>query len=139
MLLPTILSTTFASLTSGFLVSKLGYCNPLFIFSSIVTAIGAGLLTTLTATTGHAKWIGYQVLFGFSLGCGIQQPMNVMQTVLDRSDIATGAAIVMFARFAVFLPVAQNVFISRLISTLTNLPDINPVAVENGGRPRSDC
>lgn len=136
MLLPTILSSTFASLISGFLVSKLGYCNPLFIFSSIVTVIGAGLLTTFTPTTSPAKWIGYQVLFGFGLGCGIQQPMNVVQTVLDRSDIATGAAIVMFARFlgsAVFLPVAQNVVISRLISTLTNLPDINPVAVENGG------
>ena len=136
MLLPMILSTTFASISSGFLVSKLGYYTQFFLFSSVTTSIGAGLLTTLSPTTGQAKWIGYQVLFGVGFGCGMQQPMNVVQTVLDRSDIATGAAIIMFLRYlgsAIFLPIAENVFLHRLVSTLTNLPDISPYAVQNGG------
>ena len=136
MLLPMILSTTFASISSGFLVSKLGYYTQFLILSSVMTTIGAGLLTTFTSTTGQAKWIGYQVIFGFGVGSGIQQPMNVVQTVLDRSDIATGSAIIMFLRFlgsAIFLPVAENVFLSRLISALTNLEDISPHAVLNGG------
>jgi hypothetical protein len=98
--------------------------------------IGAGLTTTFTPATGHAKWIGYQVLFGVGLGFGAQQPLNVVQTVLDRSDIATGSALVLFVRFlgsAVFLPVAQNIFLNSLVSKLTNLPGISPSAVTGGG------
>jgi hypothetical protein len=62
--------------------------------------------------------------------------MNVVQTVFDRSDIATRSAVMMFIRFlgsAVFLPVAENFFLDRLISKLTNLPDINSQAVLDGG------
>ncbi|KFZ04713.1 hypothetical protein V501_09050 [Pseudogymnoascus sp. VKM F-4519 (FW-2642)] len=136
MLLPMILSTIVGSLFSGFLVAKLGYYTPFFILSSIITTIGAGLFTTFTPSTGHAKWIGYQVLYGIGLGFGVQQPMNVVQTVLDRSDIATGTAVVTFMRFlgpAIFLPVAQNIFLSRLISKLANIPGISAKTVLDGG------
>ncbi|OBT58409.1 hypothetical protein VE04_00770 [Pseudogymnoascus sp. 24MN13] len=136
MLLPMILSTVMGSLFSGFLVAKLGYYTPFFILSSIITTIGAGLFTTFTPSTGHAKWIGYQVLYGIGLGFGVQQPMNVVQTVLDRSDIATGTAVVTFMRFlgpAIFLPVAQNIFLSRLISKLANIPGISAKTVLDGG------
>ena len=136
MLLPMILSAVVASLSSGFMVAKLGYYTPFFILSSIITTIGAGLFTTFTPTTGHSKWIGYQVLYGIGLGLGMQQPLNVVQTVLGRSDIATGSALVMFVRFlgpAIFLPVAQNIFINQLISKLTNIPGISPKAVMDAG------
>ncbi|OBT61197.1 hypothetical protein VE03_08683 [Pseudogymnoascus sp. 23342-1-I1] len=136
MLLPMILSTVVASLASGFMVAKLGYYSPFFIISSIITTIGAGLFTTFTPDTGHAKWIGYQVLYGIGLGFGVQQPMNVVQTVLDRSDIAAGTAIVTFVRFlgpAIFLPVAQNIFLSQLISKLANIPGISSKTVLDGG------
>jgi hypothetical protein len=42
----------------------------------------------------------------------------------------------MFLRFlgsAVFLPVAQNIFINSLVSKLTNLPGIDADAITNGG------
>lgn len=136
MLLPTILATVCLSLSSGILVSKLGYYTPFMILSSIIMAIGTGLISTFTPNTGHSQWIGYQILFGFGIGCGIQQPVNVVQTILERSDISTGAAIMMFMRFigpTIFLPVAQNLFLSRLISQMKNLPDISPQAVTNGG------
>ena len=99
-------------------------------------AIGSCLLTTFTPATGHAKWIGYQVFLGIGIGFGAQQPLNVAQTVLDRSDISTGSAVIMFMRYlgsATMLPVAQNVFISRLVSKLTNFPGINTNTVVNGG------
>lgn len=136
MLLPVVLSTVCGSLSSGIIVSKLGYYTPFLIFSSVSMAAGGGLLSTLTPTTGRPQWVGYQILFGIGIGCGIQQPMNVIQTILDRSDIATGAAIVMFVRFlgsAIFLPVAENIFLGRLISKLNNLPGINPQTVTDGG------
>lgn len=136
MLLPIILSTVIGSLSSGFIISKIGYYTPFFILSSTITPIGAGLLATITPSTSHVKWIGYQVLFGIGFGFGAQQPSNVVQTVLERSDIATGSALVMFMRYlgsAVFLPVAQNIFINNLVSKLTNLPSISPSAVTGGG------
>ncbi|KFY19553.1 hypothetical protein V491_04368 [Pseudogymnoascus sp. VKM F-3775] len=136
MLLPMILSTVVASLLSGVMVAKLGYYTPFFILSSIITTIGAALFTTFTPTTGHSKWIGYQVLYGIGLGFGVQQPLNVVQTVLDRADISSGTAIVTFVRFlgpAIFLPVAQNIFLSQLISKLANIPGISPKTVLDGG------
>ncbi|KAL9107302.1 MAG: hypothetical protein Q9227_007754 [Pyrenula ochraceoflavens] len=136
MLLPMMLSTTLMAIISGILVSKIGYYAPFFLLSSILTPIGAGLLSTFTPSTGHAKWIGYQVFFGIGLGSGMQQPITVVQTVLERKDIATGSSLVMFMRFlgpAVFLPVAQNIFLNRLVSKLSNLPGIDPSAVIGGG------
>ncbi|KAI0137072.1 major facilitator superfamily domain-containing protein [Xylariales sp. AK1849] len=136
MLLPLILSTVFGTLSSGFVISKVGYYTPFFLFSSIMMPIGAGLLATFTPSIGQAKWIGYQIIFGLGFGFGAQQPLNVVQTVLERSDIATGSAVIGFARFlgsAIFLPVAQNIFLNSLVSNLTNLPTISPSAVTGGG------
>jgi predicted MFS family arabinose efflux permease len=136
MLLPMILSVVFGTISSGIVISRVGYYTPFFLLSSVIMPIGAGLITTFTPSTGHAKWIGYQILFGIGLGFGAQQPLNVVQTVLERSDIATGSALIMFMRFlgsAVFLPVAQNIFINGLVSKLDNLPGITPGAVTNSG------
>lgn len=136
MLLPTIIPVVIGAMGSGILVSKVGYTNPFFILASVLTAIGGGLLSTLTPNSGHAEWIGYQVIFGLGLGLGSQQPLTIAQTVLDRSDIATGSALIMFMRFlgaAIFLPVAENIFLHGLVSRLTNLPGIDPTAVTDAG------
>lgn len=136
MLLPTIIPVVIAAISSGILVSKIGYTNPFFYLGAILTPIGAGLLSTMTTNSGHAEWIGYQVIFGLGLGFGSQQPLTVAQTVLDRSDIATGSAVIMFTRFlgsAVFLPVGQNIFLNGLVSRLSNLPGIDPHLVANTG------
>lgn len=136
MLLPMILSTVIASLASGVITSKVGYYAPFFIISSTIMPIGAGLLSTLTPSTGSAKWIGYQIIFGVGLGFGAQQGFNVVQTVLERSDISTGSALVMFTRFlgsAIFLPIAQNIFVHDLVSNLSNLAGISPNAVTGAG------
>lgn len=136
MLLPTVLATVVSSVASGILVTKLGYYAPFFILSSLFMPIAAGLFTTLTVESGRAQWIGYQVIFGLGVGFGMQQPLNVVQTVLDRADIATGAALVAFLRFlgsAVCLPIAQNVFLNRLVADLSNLPSVHPEDVIKGG------
>ncbi|RFU80048.1 major facilitator superfamily transporter [Trichoderma arundinaceum] len=136
MLLPTILSTVVGSLSSGVVISRVGYYTPFFIISSILTPIGGGLLSTLTPETGHSKWIGYQIIFGLGLGFGAQQALNVVQTVLDRPDIATGSALIMFTRFlgsAIFLPVAQNIFLSGLVSRVSNIPGLDPSEVAGAG------
>lgn len=137
MLLPTILSVVVSSMGSGILISKIGYYTPFFYISTVMMPIGAGLLSTLKPGTGHSKWIGYQIIFGLGLGFGNQQPLNVVQTILDRPDIATGSALVMFLRFlgsSIFLPVAQNLFISGLSSRVShNIPNVDPNQIANAG------
>ncbi|KAL7940984.1 major facilitator superfamily domain-containing protein [Trichoderma barbatum] len=136
-LLPTILSTVVGSLSSGAAISRFGYYTPFFLASSVLTAIGGGLLSMLEPGTGHSKWIGYQILFGLGLGFGSQQALNVVQMVLDRPDIASGTALMMFTRFlgsSVFLPVAQTVFLTDLISRIpSNLPTIDPTTIATAG------
>ncbi|KAL7916665.1 major facilitator superfamily domain-containing protein [Trichoderma velutinum] len=136
-LLPTILSVVVGSLGSGAAISRFGYYTPFFYASSVLSAIGAGILSMLEPGTGHSKWIGYQVIFGLGLGFGSQQPMNVVQTVLDRPDISSGTAFVMFTRFlgsSIFLPVAQTLFITNLSSELEkNIPNIDPKEIAGAG------
>lgn len=62
------------------------------------------------------------------------QATNDVQTVLDRADISTGTAFVSFLRFlAIFLPVAQNIFLGLLLSKLGTIPGINPKTILDGG------
>lgn len=136
MLLPTILGTVIGSISSGFIISKVGYYAPFFILSAILMPVGAGLLTTLNIDTGAGEWIGYQVLFGLGVGFGNQQPLNVVQTVLDRPDVPVGSAVIVFLRFlgsSLALPIAQSVFLNHLVADLTNLSSVNPEDIVKGG------
>jgi hypothetical protein len=136
MLLPLVLSVVVGTISSGIIISRVGYYTPFFILSSVLMPVGAGLLSTFTPTTNHSKWIGYQILFGVSLGFGSQQPMNVVQTILARRDVSTGTALIFFIRFlgsAIFVPVAENIFLNQLIKNLKNLPGISSDTVAKTG------
>jgi hypothetical protein len=136
MLLPMILSTVVSMIASGIVLSKMRYFAPFFWLSTILTSIGAGLMTTFTPATGHSKWIGYQVIFGLGIGLGAQQPLTLVQTIIAKADVAQGSSFVMFIRFlgaAIFLPVGQTIFINSLVRKLGNLPFIDPKMVVNTG------
>ena len=136
MLLPTFLSTVVGTVSSGIIVSKIGYYTPFFLISSILMPIGTGLMATFKPSTGAGGWIGYQVLLGLGFGFGVQQPLNVVQNVLQGADIATGTALVTFVRFfasAIFLPVAQNIFVQQLVNRLTDLSNVDVEAITGGG------
>lgn len=72
--IPLVLSLVVGSIIAGALTSKTGYYVPQMLVCSVILSIGAGLLTTLKLDTNSAHWIGYQVIFGFGLGFGMQQP-----------------------------------------------------------------
>lgn len=124
--LPMILGVVICSLLAGGLVTAIGYYTPFMIASSILMAVGAGLLTTLKVDSNHTAWIGYQAVFGVGLGLGCQQPMIVMQTALKSADIPSATAIVMFMQTlggAIFVAVAQNVFSNQLVKNVeTQVP-----------------
>lgn len=60
-LLPYFLSTVFFVISSGFVVSKLGYYTPVCIVGTSVLVVACGLLSTWDADTIKGEWVGYQV------------------------------------------------------------------------------
>jgi hypothetical protein len=106
------------------------------ILGTVLVAVGGALLTTFHAETTKAQWIGYQVLFGFGLGMAMQLPSMAAQTVLRNADVAIGASAMFFAQWlgrAIFVSVGQNVFTTKLVPGLANIPGFNPKFVTSLG------
>lgn len=127
--LPMILGTVIASSTSGILTTLIGYYTPFMLVSSVLMSIGAGLLTTFTVGTGHAKWIGYQFLYGFGVGNGMQQGLIAAQTVCALEDVPVGTSIINFSVTlggALFVSVSNNILNNRLLTNLaTSVPSLD--------------
>ncbi|KIW62768.1 hypothetical protein PV04_10902 [Phialophora macrospora] len=134
--LPAVLGITVASMAAGILTRKLGYFTQWMYASCILTSIGAGLIATFTTTTGHPKWIGYQVLWGLGLGLGMQQPSVGAQVSLPRKDVATGASMMFFAQAlggSIFVSVANNIFDNTLSQDLEKIPGLDAKVVTHVG------
>ena len=128
--IPLLLSLVIGNILAGIAVSKIvGYAPPFMIASSIIMSVAAGLFTTFTTETGHAKWIGYQVLFGLGLGMGMQQGATAIQAVVAKADIPTGISFIFFAQQlggAICLCAGQNLLSEELIKGLRRvLPGFN--------------
>lgn len=134
--LPLVLSLVVAAITSGALVTKLGWYNPWMIMCSIVMSIGAGLITTFHADTMSPKWIGYQIVFGFGLGMGMQQAPTAAQAVLAQKDVSTGVSLMLFAQSlggALFICIGEAVFTNTLTTNLSPISGLNPKLIISTG------
>jgi hypothetical protein len=120
--LPFVLALVAAAIVSGGLISRIGYYTPFVIICACLMSIGGGLLTTLKVTSGRSEWVGYQFLTGFGMGLGMQQTGMAAQVVLKREDVPIGVSLGFVGQSlggAIFLCVAQNVFIRGLIKDLS--------------------
>ncbi|KAF1845631.1 MFS transporter [Cucurbitaria berberidis CBS 394.84] len=135
--LPAILGLVIVSIAAGGLVTVIGYYTPFMLLSSVLMAIGAGLLSTFETDTNSAKWIGYQFIFGAGVGFGMQQTLIAVQATLPADDVAIGTAIIMFSQTlggALFISVGQNVFTNQLIKNLAAVvPDLDSTLVLRTG------
>ncbi|OCT45375.1 putative HC-toxin efflux carrier TOXA [Cladophialophora carrionii] len=125
--LPFILSLVVASILSGAFVSKIGYYNPSILAGAILGPIGSGLFTLFRVDTAHPMWIGVQVLFGFSVGVGLQQTNIAAQAVLEKKDAPTGVSLVFFFQGlggTISVSLAQNILDNKLVSGLRGIGDI---------------
>lgn len=95
-LLPMVLVIAGTSIINGQIISRIGYYTPSFILGLCISAVGAGLITTLRVGSSEGRWVGYQILYGFGLGCASQAPNMAAQTVLDKKNIAIGASLMFF-------------------------------------------
>jgi len=94
--LPLLLGVVFMAMIAGFAITLMGYYTPFILMSTIVAALGMGLLSTLKPESGHPMWIGYECLFGLGIGAGLMQTVLIAQTVLDIDDTPTGTAALIF-------------------------------------------
>jgi hypothetical protein len=142
MCLPLMLSMVIFSFVTGGGVTATGRPEPFFYIATILSVVGAGLMTTFEVTTGHPKWIGYQVLLGSGVGMGIQLPIIAAQAVLAAPDIPIGTAIVTFCQTfggAIFVSVSQALFANRLRSgILDTVPGVSPDIVRQIGATNLD-
>lgn len=63
-MLPTTLAMLLSMVTAGGLTQTTGYYLPMAVIGPCISAVGYGLLSTLSPTTSTARWIGYQILYG---------------------------------------------------------------------------
>ena len=137
MSIPMVIALVIANIVSGIGTTVIGYYVEFYYLCVVFSAIGAGLLTTFQVTTGHSMWIGYQVIYGFGVGFGMQQGLITIQTVLPLKDIPTGTAMAMFFQTfggALFVSVAQNIFNNRLLSqVVVHAPSVDPTVLLHVG------
>ncbi|KAL2215069.1 major facilitator superfamily [Thermoascus aurantiacus ATCC 26904] len=95
-MLPSIISQLFGAVVSGAAVGKLGYYLPWSLGSAMLSAVGNGLLSTLSSSTTTAKWIGYQILLGFGRGIGMQMPMIAVQNSLPPTMVSISMSLLSF-------------------------------------------
>ena len=57
--IPLVLSLVILSIVAAICTEKIGYYVPAMLLSPVLCSIGAGLLSTLSPSSGHNAWIGY--------------------------------------------------------------------------------
>jgi hypothetical protein len=134
--LPLIMALVSASIIGGALTAKTGYYTGQLIASSVISSIGAGLLTTLKVDSPNSVWIGYQFIFGFGLGLGMQQPGMAAQTVLPQKDVMTGVSLMFLFQGlggGIWVSVGQTIFNQALKSKFSHIANLNAAQIVNTG------
>lgn len=107
------------------MITWIGYPQPFLLLGGAIFSVGSGLLTTFQTTTSRTRWIIFQALVGIGPGLGLQAALMPAQIILSDQDVATGLAIENFGFVlggALFVPIAQAIFLNRLSSSLAALP-----------------
>jgi len=121
-LLPYLLSVTVAEITVGVSVAKLGVYLPFMWTGSAFFTLAAGLLYTLTITTGTARIIGYQILAGVGFGSSLQLCATAMRASVGEKDIPIASALSVFSPFfggALAASISQSIFRTTLTRHLS--------------------
>ncbi|KAF1955827.1 efflux pump protein [Byssothecium circinans] len=140
--LPSVLGQVVLIIVSGVAVSKLGYYLPWATTAGLLSAIGAGLMSTMTSTTPTAKWVGYTLIFGAGRGAGMQMSMLASQASLPPRLIPVALAFLIFVQNlagAIFNIVANTVFTQTLVKKLAvYAPSVSPKAALDAGASAGD-
>lgn len=132
-LLPGVITQLVVAVGGGQLAGKVGYYLPFSLASGVFTAIGYGLLSTLTPHTSTGKWVGYQILFGVGRGAGIQMPYIAVQNTLSPPQIPVSMALLNFTSTlsaALCLAFSDTIFTNSLQTLIPRFsPNVDVAAV----------
>lgn len=150
-MLALIVPLTFAAIAQGVAMFKVGIVPLFWIVGGALGTVGCGLFYTMDQNTSTGKWIGYQIIVGFTSGLTFQVALSNAQIHAAPEDMSQATAIVNcksqrchdpFVRFltslAVFVTVGGSFFLSAAQSALNNqllrtlavtLPEIDPAVV----------
>lgn len=134
--IPMVLALVIMGILSAAVTQRLGYYVPAMLVAPVLASVGAGLLSTMTPSSNHSYWMGYQVLYGLGNGCGFQTSTLPAQTVLSKADVPIGMALMFFMQQlggAVFLAVDQNLLSTKLVRRLSNVAGLDAHAIVNTG------
>ena len=135
-IIPLVLSLVVMGIVSAIFTERVGYYVPAMLLSPCLCAVGGGRLSTLTPSAGTGHWIGYQVIYGFGIGCGFQTATLAPQNVLPRADLPLGMALMFFMQQlggSVFLSVGQNIFSGQLVDSISGIAGLNTEAIVHAG------
>lgn len=93
-MLALILPLTFAAIVQGIALSKIGIVPLFWIIGGALGTIGCGLFYTMNAHTATGKWIGYQIIVGFTNGCTFQVALSNGQVHASPEDMSQVTAII---------------------------------------------
>ncbi|KAH8163366.1 hypothetical protein CIB48_g4886 [Xylaria polymorpha] len=131
-MLPIIGTNTVVTVITGIAIGRVGYYTPFALASGIFTAIGSGLVTTLTPHSSRSRRIGFQLLQGLQ-GLGFQVPVLAVQNGVRREEVSVASALVVFSQnlsASVFLSLGEVVFsteLRRYLAKYAPTADINAI------------
>ena len=129
-MLAVVIPLTIAAIVQGFALMKIGIVPAFWLCGGALGAIGGGLFYTMDEHTSVGKWIGYQIIVGFTNGWTFQVAIANAQVHASNQDMSQVTAIINFALTvggAFFLAAAQSAFGNQLIKYIAaNLPGIDP-------------
>ncbi|KAF3763010.1 putative MFS transporter [Cryphonectria parasitica EP155] len=136
-MLPSILSQILALITFGTQVRRFQFIPPWGITGSVLSCIGAGLITTFSVHTSTGRWIGYQIIASVGRGMAFQVPIiSIQETVPAKETAAATSVANLFMQFgtAISISASQSIFDNRLPDLLSQYaPDVDASAVLNAG------
>ncbi|KAI0801577.1 MFS general substrate transporter [Xylaria sp. FL0064] len=135
--LPSLVGQVVFALVGGVLATALAQFVPLLIVSSVISSIGAGLLSTLKVDSSSGHWIGYQLVMAIGVGIGSQNVNLIGQVAVPTSDMAIATSVLSFAgtlSSSIFLVVGQSVFQNQFINNLVaKAPEVDAVSIFSQG------
>ncbi|KAF2103444.1 MFS general substrate transporter [Rhizodiscina lignyota] len=129
-MLALIIPLTITAILQGITLSKVGIVPLFWIIGGALGSIGCGLFYTMDAHTTTGKWIGYQIIVGFTSGYTFQVALSNGQVHASPEDMSQVTAIINFfltVGASFFISAAQSAFNNQVVEALAkSLPNINP-------------
>ncbi|KAL6153492.1 hypothetical protein ACJBU6_08640 [Exserohilum turcicum] len=125
--LPMVISEVSIATVAAALVPVVGYLPPFVFTATTLSAIGAGLLSSLHPGSPRAQWIGYQVVLGAGYGIGIQQSLVNAQASVEPADVGYGTSAVLLGNIlggSIFISIAQAIFLGEVLKLEGQFPGV---------------